>query len=92
MCSWLARDGVPRIGDQLELRLPGLVDLSREPWEGRSPRGLTRVALSTIFKAQAEKSTGDFVRDENQYDLWLPVKKAPRKYRGAPLLLALDGR
>ncbi len=63
------------------------VELRSLPWSGRSPRELTRVANSAIFKAQAGKSTSDFVRDENQYDLWLPVKKAPPVYGGAPLLI-----
>ncbi len=61
------------------------------PWGGRSPRDLTRARNSPIFKAQAEKSMRDFVSDENQYDLWLPVKKGPLVYRGAPLLKDLPG-
>ena len=80
----------PRVGDQLELGLPGLVDLARQPWGGRSPRGLTRVALSTIFKAQAAKERSVSWRDVNQFDLWLPMKRAPAKYAGAPLLLPLS--
>ena len=58
----------------------------RIPWDGRSPRDLTRVRFSPIFKAQAEKSVSDFVSDENQFDLWLPMEKAPWIYQGAPLL------
>ena len=75
------------VSDQLSLELPGLLDAARVPWGGRSPRGLTRVQLSPIFKAQAEKSVSDFVSDENQYDLWLPIQRAPWKYQGAPLLV-----
>ncbi len=80
-----------RIGEQLELQLEGdvLVDPRRLPWGGRSPRALTRVALRGILKAQADKSVSNFV-DPEQYDLWLPIKKAPWQYEGAPLLRSLS--
>ncbi len=71
-----------RIGPQLGL-------WGSEPWEGVAPRVLTAGYLKGIFKAQAEKSVSDFV-DPNQYDLWLPVKKAPWKYQGAPSLRPLQ--
>jgi len=75
----------PRVGDQLELQLLGVLPITALPWGGRRPRGLTRVALSVILKAQAGKSvSGD--GDPMQYDLWLPMKKAPWIYQGAPLL------
>ncbi len=77
---------------EIQLPLPGLeeflVGASREPWGGRSPRALTRGAKRFILKAQAGKSTSDFVGDPRQCDLWLPVEKAPWEYQGAPLLLA----
>ena len=74
---------------QLELFEGGL-SRSRDPWGGRSPRALTRVALSLTLKAQAAKSvSGD--GDPEQYDLWLPIQKAPWRYQGAPLLLDLEG-
>ncbi len=69
---------------QLSLRLfPG------EPWEGRSPRGLTRVGLGLILKAQAVKSASDF-RDPLQLDLF-PRRRQRTSYqsRTAPLLLPL---
>ena len=75
-----------REGDQLELWAVREEYGYREvPWRGLSPRALTRVALSGIFKAQAVKSMSDFVNPE-QCDLWLPRKKAPWKYQGASLL------
>ena len=55
------------------------------PWEGRSPRALTKGYERFTLKAQAAKSVSDFV-DPEQYDLWLTMKKAPWKYQGAPLL------
>ena len=65
-------------------------ELRRIPWGGRSPRALTRVALGLTLKAQAVKSVSDFV-DPEQFDLWLPMKKAPWNYQGAPLLLGFEG-
>ncbi len=80
-----------RVGDQLELwgddeRVPK----GEVPWGGQSPRELTRgYALGLdkgfILKTQGAKSVGDDGACE-QYDLWLPIKKAPWKYQGAPLL------
>ncbi len=61
----------------------------RIPWGGRSPRGLTAGYAQFTLKARAEKSASDFVSDEEQYDLWLPIKKAPWEYQGAPSLLPL---
>ncbi len=79
-----------REGDlrQLDLFESTVVGAGRVPWEGRSPRALTRGRKRFIFEAQAWKSVGEAV-DPEQYDLWLPIKKAPRIYRGAPLLLPL---
>ncbi len=77
-----------REGDQLELwsREELLVGAARVPWGGRSPRALTRGYGRFILKREREKSMSDFVNDD-QYDLWLPIKKAPWSYQGAPLLL-----
>ena len=75
----------PSDGDQLLFEGFGLTALARAPWGGRSPRVLTAGYQRGILKAQAAKSVSDFISDE-QYDLWLPGKKAPWKYQGAPLL------
>jgi len=78
-------------GDQLTLDLgaQSVVGASSLPWGGRSPRALTKGYKRFILKAQAEKSMGDSVRDENQYDLWLPIREGPWVYTGAPLLREL---
>ncbi len=63
-------------------------DVRSLPWSGRSPRGLTRVALGLILKPRGEKSVSDFV-DPDQCVLRLTGRRVPREYRGAPLLLPL---
>jgi len=74
-----------RDGEQLEMAL-GDVRV-KLPWNGRSPRDLTRVALSGIFKARAVKSVSEFV-DADQGDLFeAPAEEGPREFPGAPLLL-----
>ena len=61
-------------------------ELSALPWRGVRPRVLTRGSKVSIFKAQAVERTTDFV-DADQLPLFPElVKKAPREYRGAPLL------
>ncbi len=67
--------------EQLELDLfPG------EPWDGKSPRALTRGRLLFILKPGGAKSMRDEV-DPLQYDMWPTATNAPRfVYRGAPLL------
>jgi len=75
---------------QLELFEGGTV-IVKVPWDGRSPRALTRVALGITLKAQAKKSASDFV-DPEQYDLWLPLKERPPRYSGAAPLLPLPRR
>ncbi len=80
-----------RVGEQLEL---ALLDerLKRVPWNGRSPRDLTRGAELFIFQQRAEKSVRDFVNDD-QGDLFeAPRKRAPADYAGAPLLLPFGRR
>jgi len=72
-------------GDQLEL------DLFRGvPWNGHSPRGLTRGHLAVILKARAEGSVSVFV-DREQLLLWpeLEVKARRHASPSAPLLLPL---
>jgi len=81
-----APKALPRDGDQLRLDL-----FAGEPWDGRSPRVLTRGHLGIIFKARAAKSTGatDFCE---QLELWpKPAEERPFIYEGAPLLQPLRG-
>ncbi len=76
----------PRDGDQLRL------DLFREvPWDGRSPRGLTRVQIGLFFKRELPEAVR-FHADPAQYDLWPVERRVQRKEPraaspGASLLL-----
>jgi len=81
---------IPPDGDQLGLWRVGSLELPALPWGGQSPRVLTAAYVRFTLKAQAKKSVSEFACDENQFDLWLPVKKAPWKYQGAPLLDSLE--
>ncbi len=72
-----------RDGDQFRL------DLFRGvPWNGRSPRGLTRVGLGLYLRP--EPPVREVFFDPEQLELWPvdrpPVKKGPFVYEGAPLL------
>jgi len=81
-----------RVGEQLELDFPELLAAARRiPWSGVSPRALTRGYERGILKAQAAKSMSEFV-DPEQRDFWLPEKKAPAIYAGAPLLFLCNSR
>ncbi len=75
-------------GEQLMLPFEGGLERVRIPWDGRSPRALTRAALSSIFKAQAVKSTSDLVLS-NQIEMFSLTAKGPL-YEGASLLLPFD--
>ncbi len=79
-----------RDGDQWLLDLVGGTAELRIPWGGRSPRALTRVSLSFIFKPQGEKSMSEFV-DPEQCDLFAQTERGPRFYTGAAPLLPLPG-
>ena len=85
------RSGFLREGDQFVL------DLFRgEPWDGRSPRGLTRAGKALYLRPEPPRREVLHVTDRDQYDFWRPMgrqeKKAPQQYRGAPSLLPLKGR
>ncbi len=67
--------------DQLELDL-----FKGVPWGGRSPRALTRVALSIIFKPEGVREDSIFF-DMRQIDLF--KKSGPRRFAGASPLLPL---
>ncbi len=60
-------------------------EISRLPWRGQRPRGLTTAAKLVIFKAQAVKSERE-LELAGQLVLGLTAKRAPWVYRGAPLL------
>ncbi len=61
---------------------------SREPWEGRSPRGLTRGSNILIFKTQGAKKRERSSFGE-QLELWPELAGRGPLYEGAPLLLPL---
>ena len=79
------------VGDQLVLGLNtegGHGSPSRVPWEGRSPRDLTRVALGLILKPRGVKSVSDLF--SAQLDLFeVAHEDAPSLWEGAPTLLPL---
>ncbi len=72
---------------QLELALDDV--RLRIPWEGKSPRELTRVALDmgVILKAWPSKSVSGMVVD-GQLEFWPSKEEAP-PYGGSPTLLPL---
>ena len=79
-----------RDSEQLELALfPGV------PWNGRSPRVLTRAQLGVIFTARAESHA---VEMHPEQLMLFPVggtgkrEKVPWVYQGAPSLLPLLNR
>ena len=80
---------VPRDGDQLRLDL-----FQGEPWDGRSPRYLTR-ARNALFLRQKPPPHEVRTTDPLQYDLW-PAERGEMKRNapsghvrdGAPLLFA----
>ena len=82
----------PRDGDQYILRLPGLIESGRLPWEGRSPRVLTAGFVRFTLKAQAAKSTSDFVSCDQLEMFREHQKRLPRGYGGAPSLRELPRR
>ncbi len=64
-----------------------------EPWEGRSPRGLTRVGMGVILKPQGVRARVPFL-DPLQVDVF-PRRSRERlkpKSRTAPTLLPLPFR
>jgi len=77
------------IGDQLELALED--ERLNLPWNGQSPRALTRAAKSAIFKAQAAKGRPQ-MKDPAQLELFRVGEKRLPEYRGAPSLLPLPKR
>ncbi len=72
---------------QLELALDDV--RKRIPWDGQSPRGLTRVSKLLFFKRERQKQER-FFADPNQVDLFGAGEQCrPVLYRGAPLLVEI---
>ena len=72
-------------------QLDFFVDVVNEPWGGRSPRGLTRVALGLIFKAGALEQHERFGFHPDQLGLFDEPDPQLPTYRGASTLLPLLG-
>jgi len=74
-------------GSQLDLFEGTRHAVNRVPWAGRSPRDLTRGAKLLFLRREPQKSVSDPV-SPLQLEMWPSwPKNAPRKYRGAPLLI-----
>ena len=57
------------------------------PWNGRSPRELTKVRMSLFLRQAPQKSVSEFV-SADQIEFWPERQKRPRRSSGgAPLLL-----
>ncbi len=61
------------------------------PWEGRSPRLLTRASKALFSRREPQKDDRFFV-DPDQYDLFLAAIRGRPRYGGAPSLLPLARR
>ncbi len=67
-------------------------EVMASPWQGRSPRGLTRARKFLFLRREPQKDDRKFV-DQNQLDLFpAAIKLLPRSYGGAPLLVPLKAR
>ena len=66
-------------------------ELEASPWQGQSPRALTRGSKVLFLRREPQKADRFFV-DPDQYDLFRAVRKGPHQYDGAPSLLPLPGR
>jgi len=69
----------------MALQLDLFEDVEHLPWYGRSPRSLTRCSMALFLRPEPQKDAR-FVPDPFQIEIWPVGNRAPRKYRGAPLL------
>ena len=70
---------------QRSVQLDLLEDVMALPWQGRSPRALTVVAQTLFLRRKPQKTPDVF--DPAQIEMFPELaEKAPRIYRGAPLL------
>jgi len=61
------------------------VELAALPWQGRSPRGLTKARKVVFLRREPLKDERFFV-DPDQIDLFPAAIKGPPRYEGAPSL------
>ena len=84
--------GQPSHGCEEQLSLELLDRRINVPWEGRSPRGLTRGANLVILKAQAASRMTE-AKFGDQIEMWPTEQKpAPHVWGGGPSLLPLPRR
>ncbi len=80
----------PRVGAVIQLELALHDKRVQIPWEGRSPRGLTRAFERFNLTPQGAPLYGRS-GDCDQYDLWPAIDKAaPHVWGGSPSLLPLN--
>ncbi len=60
----------------------------RVPWNGRSPRSLTKIQKALFLRREPQKDDRFFV-DADQYDLFRAAIPGRPQYGGAPLLIPL---
>ena len=58
------------------------------PWDGRSPRDLTKIKKLLFLRREPQKDDRFFV-DPGQYDLFRAAIRGRRRYGGAPTLFPL---
>ncbi len=78
--------GFTPVSEQLELELDD--ERALIPWEGRSPRGLTKVGLGLFLRQEPPKKHARIRCDSSQLELFVR-QEGPPQYEGAPLLLPL---
>ena len=66
--------------------------LDAQPWQGKSPRELTR-GYKALFLRREPQKDDRFLVGSFQHDLFHAAKEGSRRYAGAPLLFPFkDGR
>ena len=63
-------------------------ELDALPWQGQSPRVLTKGRLALFLRREPQKDDS-FFADPGQFDLFLAAIRGRRRYGGAPSLLPL---
>ena len=66
------------------------VELDALPWQGQSPRGLTRGA-KVLYSRREPGKDDRFFADARQFDLFVDATRKGPVYAGAPLLVPFGG-
>ena len=75
-----------RDSDQLDLWPDWVERIRRSPWEGRQPRGLTKVALGLYLRREPQKSVRDLLWPAQLELFPEAIRTEPPLYEGAPPL------